>query len=81
MSECIVRIERLQNGYEVEVIDEKIQDENMKPRAAWKDPWKGYAFTDVKEVVAFLTKHLDSLPVEKDDYATSFNKATAEDKD
>jgi hypothetical protein len=53
----------------------------MKPRAAWKDPWKGYAFTDVKEVVAFLTKHLDSLPVEKDDYATSFNKATAEDKD
>lgn len=80
MSECIVRIERLENGFEVEIIDEKIQKENMKSKtAAWQDPWKGYAFTGADEVVKFLTKHLDSLPAEDESYATSFKKAAEKD--
>lgn len=75
---CIARIEKLENGFTVEVIDVKQQAENQKPKAAWKDPWKEYAFSTKKEVTDFLTKTLDTLVPKDESYGTAFNEAVAE---
>lgn len=80
MGEYVLKIEKLENGYEVEVKDAKIAAENDKPRKSgqaysWQDPWKAYAFSTNKEVIAFVTKHLNSLP--KSDHE-QFNEAAEE---
>lgn len=80
MSEYILRIEKLENGYEVEVFDPKIEAANNKPAKKgapynYQSPWKGYAFSTGKEVVEFVGKHLASLP--KSDHQM-FNEAAAE---
>lgn len=74
MGEDVLRIEKLENGYEVEVRDPKIDAANQKPKADWKSPWKAYAFSTSGEVVAFVSKHLDSLPKSSQD---EFNDAAA----
>lgn len=82
MSDCIARIDRLTNGFTVEVWDEKIAAENRKPKTDYKDPWKEYAFSSKEEVIAFLTAHLDSLkapPGPEVEYADSFSEATKKD--
>ncbi len=83
MSECVLRVEKLENGYEVEVCDEKIMASNEKPKSTWQDPWKGYAFKTAKDAVAFIGEHLDSLkppPDAETEYGTAFKQATAKDK-
>lgn len=80
--DCVVRIEKLENGYEVEICDPKIRAENDKPKTSWQDPWKGYAFTTKEEVVAFITEHLDSLkpPPDADaEYSKAFKDASEDD--
>jgi hypothetical protein len=89
MGEYTCRIERLTNGYEVEIKDPAIVKANSKPKksnepSTYRDPWKSFAFTTVEEVLAFLKKNLDkALP--DDEYSTSFDlaaaEATAEDSD
>jgi hypothetical protein len=81
MDGCIARIEKLVNGYEVEVLDPDQQKKNQAPKSSWKDPWKGYAFSTKEEVVKFLEKVLDKLQPEDESYDTSFSKAIAEDND
>lgn len=78
MSDCIVRIEKLTNGYEVELRDSKIEAENAKPRSAYQDPWKGYAFKTAEEVATFIGAALDKLapPSADDEYAAAFKAAT-----
>jgi len=80
MDGCVARIEKLENGYEVEVADPELQKKNQSSKN-WKDPWKGYAFSTKEEVIKFLEKVLDKLEPEVDDYSTSFSKAIAEDND
>lgn len=75
MSEEVLRIEKLENGYEVEVCDPDIKKANAKPKTEWKSPWKAYAFSTDKEVIAFVTKHLASLPKSAQD---EFNSAASE---
>lgn len=80
MSEYVLKIEKLENGYEVEVKDPKVVAENEKPNkgktlAAWQDPWKAYAFTTDKEVIEFIKRHLASLPKSSHD---QFNEAADE---
>lgn len=80
--DTVLRIEKLENGYEVEICDPKIQAANDKPKSNWQDPWKGYAFTTAEEVKNFVGEHLDSLkpPPDADaEYASAFKKATTED--
>lgn len=79
MNDSIVRIEKLQNGYEVEVCSPKIQKANANPKSHYESPWKGYAFTTKEEVITFLTKVLDTLaPESKDDeFGNSFNEAVS----
>jgi len=82
--DCVLRIEKLENGYEVEIVDPKIQEENAKPKSSWQDPWKGYAFSTKEEVVAFVTEHLDKLkpkPSDDDEYASAFNQAAKSEDD
>lgn len=80
MGEYVLKVEKLENGYEVEVMDAKIKAENDKPSkkgalGTYKSPWKAYAFSTDKEVIAFVAKHLASLPKSSED---EFNDAADE---
>lgn len=75
MSETVLRVEKLENGFEVEILDAKIQAANQKPKSNYESPWKAYAFTTAAEVVKFVGKHLDGLPKSSQD---EFNDAAAE---
>lgn len=85
MSEPICKIERMANGYEVEITDPKIVEQNRKASKGgnpmpWKDPNVSYAFKTVKEVLDFLGKNLETaLPM--DEYESSFKEASKEDEE
>jgi hypothetical protein len=82
MGDQILRIEKLTNGYEVEIVDTKAMENNRKPKTEYIDPWKSYAFTTAEEVKAFIGEHLDSLsppPEADEEYATAFKQAATED--
>jgi len=80
---CRVVIERVANGYEVEVTDPKQKAMNNGPQSInkpYRSAEKEYVFKTVDEVLTFLTKNLDkALPA--DDYDSSFDEALAEDED
>jgi hypothetical protein len=83
MGDTVLRIEKLTNGYEVEICDSKIMDANRKPKSVYEDPWKSYAFTTAEEVKAFVGEHLDSLkppPEADEEYAQAFKQASTEDE-
>lgn len=76
--QTIARIEKLANGYVVEVYDEKIAAKNREPKSAWKEPWVGHALPTAEAVKDFLGKHLDTLsppPAAGVEYADAFKKA------
>lgn len=79
MSDCIVKIERLANGYEVEMRDPAIVKKNSNMKSGgYKDPHVSYAFKTVDEVMAFLKKNLDkAMPM--DEYESSFAEAVTEE--
>jgi hypothetical protein len=82
MGDTILRIEKLTNGYEVEVCDPKIMEANRKPKSVYEDPWKGYAFTTAEEVKTFIGAHLDSLtppPGVDEEYAQAFQEASEDE--
>lgn len=77
-----VKIEKAQNGYEVEVTDPKIVAANRKDdmKGPWRDPCVSYVFKTVDEVLEFLKKNLDkALPA--DEFTTSFDAAVGEEED
>lgn len=67
MSDTVLRLEKLENGFEVEIFDEKIDKANNKPKSSYTSPWKAYAFSTSKEVIAFISKHIESLPKSSDE--------------
>jgi hypothetical protein len=74
MHDCRVVIERVANGYEVEVSDPAIK---AKKGELYTENRKEYVFKTVKEVLAFLTKNLDTaLPAEE--YESAFGDAVEE---
>ncbi len=80
MSDCILRVEKLENGYEVEVIDEKIVAQNAKPKSAWKDPWKGYAFENADSALEFIQTQFRKLkppPSAEVEFDQAFKSASA----
>lgn len=82
--DCTIRIERLQNGFNVRITDPAIVKKNEKRRESkegccepWQDPQVSYAFSTSEEVVNFVKENIDkALPV--DEYSSTFDKA-AED--
>lgn len=83
-SDCSIRIERLQNGFNVRITDPDIVKKNAERDKAkdgccspWNDPQVTYAFSTKAEVVKFVTDNLDkALPV--DEYSSTFDKAAKE---
>ena len=81
MSESILRIEKLENGYTVCITDPKIREKN-RGSGKWQDPEKEYAFKDAKEVADFVSKNLDALEPPMSDeemYKESFGEAAKGD--
>ena len=77
----IVRIEKLSNGFEVEIRDHKQAKKNSDPKGgAYKDPWQSYAFKTTAQVCKFLEDNLDKA-IPEDDYATAFDAASADEAD
>ena len=82
MGDSILRIEKAENGYCVEICDPKIMAANEKPKSTYADPWKEYLFTTAEEVKNFIGEHLDSLkppPEAGAEYGQAFATATSED--
>ena len=86
MSDYVCRIERLANGFEVELTDPKIVAQNQKrdtksiSMTPWKDPKVGYAFKTVDEVCMFLKTNLDkAMPL--DEYGSTFDAAVEDNSD
>jgi hypothetical protein len=81
--DCICQIDRVANGYKVEITDPAVVDANRKQSVTksgsmpWKDPHTSYVFKDVDEVLAFLK---EALPKAKplDEYGSTFDKAVKE---
>lgn len=85
MGEYVVKIERLKNGWEVEMTDPEIIKQNQKSSkgnapSPWKDPNVGYAFKTAAEVCKFLEKNLEKA-VPMDEYESSVDEAAATEKE
>lgn len=84
MMDCIARISKHRNGYEISITDPKIVEANRKrdnakkdaPYVPWRDPQVSYVFKSVKELVTFLTDNLEKA-VPTDEFSSSFDKAAA----
>jgi hypothetical protein len=74
-----MRVEKLTNGFTVEIPDAKAQKNNKDPKKPYVDPWKEYGFATADEALAFIKQHFSTLEPPADDYATSFARATSED--
>lgn len=79
MSQDVVRIEALENGFEVECLDPKIQEENGKPKSLYRDPYKSYAFSTSDEVLAFVKDKLSKMKPKSNtsEYASAFKEAAS----
>lgn len=79
----VLKIEKLENGYEVSICDPEIQKANADPKnKKWQSPWKDYAFTTAKEVADFVAEHLDSLtppPDADEEYSSEFARQSEKD--
>lgn len=81
MGECVLRIEKLENGFEVEIADPEAKAKNSKSTGIYEDPWKAYAFVTVAEVVKFIDEKLGSLkaPEADEEYSGAFAEAIKDD--
>lgn len=83
--DCIARIDKLENGYTVEVYDQDTADANNKPKnTSYESPWKEYAFETGDKVIEFLTKHINSLkpPPDADtQFSDAFDTAASAEDD
>ncbi len=79
MSDCICRIEKAANGYEVELYDPAIAKANAK-KGKWRDPMVCHVFTDLKTMMKFLTENLPNAGPE-DEYSSTFDMLSEEDDD
>lgn len=79
-----VKIERLENGYEISLPDPAIvkrnNSRNMNRPVPYEDPMKEYAFKTIDEVMTFLKANLDKA-LSVDEYTTAFNAAMDEEED
>lgn len=82
MSDCVLRIEKLENGWEVEMLDTAVQEKNRAPSkpgklVPYEDPWKSYAFEEFDTMIKFIKEKLPLLHPESDDevYASAFETA------
>lgn len=78
-----IRIERVQNGYVMEITDPEIVKANKDKESygkGWRDPDVKYSFDESSELLEFLSKNIDkALPM--DEFSASFDAAVKEATD
>lgn len=80
MGQCICRIEKAANGFEVEMYDPAIAKENAKSKGRWRDPMVPHVFTKIEDLLKFIQENLaDAGP--DDEYSSSFDAIVGEDDD
>lgn len=74
----IVRICKLQNGFEVEIFDPKPK-KDKKDYVPYDAGWRSFAFTSEKDVLKFLGEKLGSLKARNHDeeYTAAFEAGLA----
>jgi hypothetical protein len=80
-----IEIERVANGYEVEIYDHKIMKQNEKSGSGeygpkYKDPRVTYVFKTEAEVMDFLTKNM-SKALPKSEFDAAYDAAAKEEND
>ena len=72
MSDCYIKIERVENGFEVSIPDPKILKANAKRKDGefWQDPARDYVFRTSVDVVKFVQANIDKRGA--DEYADAF---------
>ena len=82
MAECCIKIEKLTNGYTIEMKDPAIVKANNKRDNSksnvyvpYRDPWKTFVCKDEAAVLKFLKANLSKASAEDDGYESSFNTA------
>jgi len=81
MSETVMRVERLANGYTVEVLDPTVSAANKKSKGVYNDPWKEYAFSDTKTTLVFINKVLPTLKPGDSEAADAFDEACSTEEE
>lgn len=80
---CTIRIERIQNGFVLEITDPEIVKENKDKESfgkGWRDPDVKYNFDTSEDLMEFLSENIDkALPM--DEYSASFDAAVKEATD
>ena len=78
MDECVIRIGFTNNGFEVEALDPKVDEENSKPKSSWKDPWVSYSFDDKDKAMEFVEAAMDIVKRRRTQQNTTFDAAFKE---
>lgn len=83
--DCVVKIEKLANGFEVEIYEPTTSpggsSNAMRGAMGSPEPWKGYAFTSVDEVINFLKSKLPTVKTPTDMFSEGFADATEDDEE
>lgn len=77
-----IKIERAQNGFEVELEDPEIVKANDESEGRYRDPYVCYVFKTKQEVFDFLDKVIDKLDADEEndesEYTSAFDEAAGE---
>lgn len=75
----IAEIRRVENGFVVCATDPAIVKANRDPKKSYRSSEVEYAFTSLQKALAWIKANEATLvPEDDDEYATSFDQATAE---
>jgi hypothetical protein len=80
MGECICRIEKAVNGFEVEMYDPAVAKANAKSKGSWKDPMVTHVFNSMDDMLKFIKANLPAAGPE-DEYGSSFDAMVKEEDD
>ena len=86
LSDCTIRIRRLQNGFTVGITDPAIVKANDERKtsngecAPWRDSEVTYTFETSEEAVSFISENI-SKAFPQDEFSSTFDKAAKDTKD
>ena len=80
MGECICRIEKAANGFEVEMYDPAIAKANAKSKGSYRSPMVPHVFNKLEDMMKFIQTNLPDAGPE-DEYGTSFDAIVAGEDD
>lgn len=74
----LLRVARLENGFEVEIYSKPTSSEDKDESISYEEPWKKYAFKDMDETMAFIVKSLptSTKKSDQDEFQETFSAET-----